>query len=613
MKKSILFIVCVTCSVLAMAQSIPLGNNPNTFSSSGKSRSNLWYDQDVNTISFIHTSDPVITGDPNQYYYRCDVSLTGGNSWNNNLGPVYSNTNDKRGGFPLCVISNPTLGNSHDSAYIAYEGPWVNTAGSNSGRLYGVKPLVGTTHTQHIDNLSYSCFPENMFVTKHADEWMVGSMLSNDSINIYLDSILVTHGIWNSMNHDYTFTSKSIYVPVDPYLGNVTDMDIAFNDSGQIGYIAMITKLNILFFPDSVLYLSVLETGDAGQSWHYANFSGPLNPEIVDVSHSLDTMLGNNSAYVYGIASDLDIVVDAYSDLHILTAITPSRNYEVSPDDIPRQWGMFDIHSVNGGQSWKAKLLAKPATFRGTFGDGSPANPLLDEGNRPFASRSWDGSKLFFSWFDTDTIAYGLDPNFPRHNNRSPDLYTIGYDVNNNTWTDKINLTAGTDADGSCRFGNGSYYAIDSANLGIVFSIPMVYQKFHLDDPVQTGSPTTFWYFPNANVDMNSATHPDNSVYLLPYIGSVHEIENSQTLVVSSNYPNPFNGKTSFDITLAKASDVTVEIINMPGEVLSMNKYSNLASGLHTLSIEGNKLAAGIYMYKVKAGDKTVTRKMVVL
>jgi hypothetical protein len=84
------------------------------------------------------------------------------------------------------------------------------------------------------------------------------------------------------------------------------------------------------------------------------------------------------------------------------------------------------------------------------------------------------------------------------------------------------------------------------------------------------------------------------------------------SFTVSANYPNPYTGKTSFDIKLQKLSDVSVEVINILGEVLSFSKYSNLGAGTHTLIIDGSKFSAGIYMYKVKAGNDVVTRKMIV-
>src|SRR5436190_846436 len=97
-KQFILLVLTVAYASSSNAQfdAIPLGNGPNALSCAGKSRSNLWYDKDLNTISFIHTSDTAITGDANPGYLRYDVSLTGGIFWNENRGPVYSNISDKR-------------------------------------------------------------------------------------------------------------------------------------------------------------------------------------------------------------------------------------------------------------------------------------------------------------------------------------------------------------------------------------------------------------------------------------------------------------------------------------------------------------------------------------
>ena len=185
-------------------------------------------------------------------------------------------------------------------------------------------------------------------------------------------------------------------------------------------------------------------------------------------------------------------MVDANSKLHVLIDIAPSSNFEINSS--AGNWGIFDINNVNG--CWRADLLHKPLTFRGRFGDGSTDNPALLEDSRPFASRSWDGTKLFFSWFDTDTIVYGS-----WDGNLFPDLHTIGYDVTTQLWTNPMNMTVGTPADGSCTFGNGSYYVIDRGLN--TFSIPTVFQT--LADPIQTGEPCLLNYLPDLYVDMNTA------------------------------------------------------------------------------------------------------------
>jgi hypothetical protein len=81
---------------------------------------------------------------------------------------------------------------------------------------------------------------------------------------------------------------------------------------------------------------------------------------------------------------------------------------------------------------------------------------------------------------------------------------------------------------------------------------------------------------------------------------------------ISSNYPNPFRGKTSLDINLKKPADVSVEVNDLLGRVLSVQKYSNFNTGIHTLTIDATKFAAGVYTYKIKVGNDAITQKMIV-
>jgi hypothetical protein len=81
---------------------------------------------------------------------------------------------------------------------------------------------------------------------------------------------------------------------------------------------------------------------------------------------------------------------------------------------------------------------------------------------------------------------------------------------------------------------------------------------------------------------------------------------------LSSNYPNPFHGKTSLNINLKKGCDVSVEVSDLLGRVLSVDKYSNLNSGSHILTIDASKFTSGVYTYKVKVGSDVMTKKMIV-
>jgi hypothetical protein len=83
------------------------------------------------------------------------------------------------------------------------------------------------------------------------------------------------------------------------------------------------------------------------------------------------------------------------------------------------------------------------------------------------------------------------------------------------------------------------------------------------------------------------------------------------------NYPNPFNPKTRIALSLPEASDWSVKIFNIAGQLV--NEFSgNADAGLVEVMWEGtdnsgNTVASGIYFYKAQAGNYTATKKMMLM
>jgi len=86
---------------------------------------------------------------------------------------------------------------------------------------------------------------------------------------------------------------------------------------------------------------------------------------------------------------------------------------------------------------------------------------------------------------------------------------------------------------------------------------------------------------------------------------------------VSQNYPNPFNPGTSIDILLPEDATVTFEIFNILGEKV-YKKSSNQSAGYKTLIWRGktnlgSDVSSGMYIYRVRVGENSVTKKMILL
>lgn len=85
------------------------------------------------------------------------------------------------------------------------------------------------------------------------------------------------------------------------------------------------------------------------------------------------------------------------------------------------------------------------------------------------------------------------------------------------------------------------------------------------------------------------------------------------------NYPNPFNPETMISFSVEQTSSfVTLEIFNIKGQKVKKLIDEILPTGNHTVvwngeDENGNTVSSGIYFYKMKAGQYTLTKKMILL
>lgn len=93
----------------------------------------------------------------------------------------------------------------------------------------------------------------------------------------------------------------------------------------------------------------------------------------------------------------------------------------------------------------------------------------------------------------------------------------------------------------------------------------------------------------------------------------VQEQTKPSAIVLHQNHPNPFNPTTSIEYVLPNSGYVRLEIFNMRGQVVDVlvNGYRN--RGSHMAVWNMNNHAAGTYLYRLRMGDYTETRKMTLL
>jgi hypothetical protein len=81
---------------------------------------------------------------------------------------------------------------------------------------------------------------------------------------------------------------------------------------------------------------------------------------------------------------------------------------------------------------------------------------------------------------------------------------------------------------------------------------------------------------------------------------------------VSQNYPNPFNPSTDIMLSLPEASNWSIDIYNVNGQMVkNFSGYAN--AGVVTVTWDATGMASGIYFYKTTIGDFTKVHKMVLM
>ncbi len=91
------------------------------------------------------------------------------------------------------------------------------------------------------------------------------------------------------------------------------------------------------------------------------------------------------------------------------------------------------------------------------------------------------------------------------------------------------------------------------------------------------------------------------------------------TFSMKQNYPNPFNPTTTIDFALNKSSQVELIVYNALGQKIRTLMDGKIqAAGTHSINWDGRndngtKVASGIYMYQIKAGNQVETKKMVLM
>ncbi len=121
---------------------------------------------------------------------------------------------------------------------------------------------------------------------------------------------------------------------------------------------------------------------------------------------------------------------------------------------------------------------------------------------------------------------------------------------------------------------------------------------------------TNAWIPFNGSIEHNSDKNNFSLVssevydYVAVFKGLVTNIDESENVIIPEDfglieaYPNPFNPSVSIQFSLAKQTDVSIQIFNVTGQLVSTITENKFGQGIHTVKWNGKtdsgNVAAGV-------------------
>jgi hypothetical protein len=376
--------------------------------------------------------------------------------------------------------------------------------------------------------------------------------------------------------------------------------------------------------------------GTAFNGWQ--TFPGDQAETYVTAVSEDSTIIG--VAYIGNTTFFGDVYYSQTEDMGA-TWSTPQQlwNYAADPDTLGGLRGL-DMIFV-GDQPCVTFNLMKEYTD-GTFFPSFPAkiafwSPLINSGNtmivadtnnvpywydyegsvdvfgtvcRPSIGRSAEGDALFLAFnattqfFMGDTSATGVA------NTYYAGMIMTSVD-SGRTWTAPVEFTPDSmDWGGTYKYMDWRYISV--ANMSPVTDSICTIQIVVQGDTIP-GSEVNI----PAGFDTSYASlYNFNAPFVVPslVVNSVNNNPNSPyTFALHQNYPNPFNPTTKIEYSVAQRSNVSLKIYDILGREVATLVNTERNPGNYTLNFDASKLASGIYLYKLTAGNYISTKKMVLL
>jgi hypothetical protein len=133
--------------------------------------------------------------------------------------------------------------------------------------------------------------------------------------------------------------------------------------------------------------------------------------------------------------------------------------------------------------------------------------------------------------------------------------------------------------------------------------------------PLASGSSYGFYTRASDNAsNLQPTPAGDQATIGLPGIVDAPGDDVPRIFALYQNVPNPFRGQAIIRFDLPREADATLEIYNVAGRrVTTLLGGKRFPAGRHQAMVDGREFPAGVYFYRLRAGDQVSSRKLIFL
>jgi hypothetical protein len=96
-------------------------------------------------------------------------------------------------------------------------------------------------------------------------------------------------------------------------------------------------------------------------------------------------------------------------------------------------------------------------------------------------------------------------------------------------------------------------------------------------------------------------------------ISDVKTLSRPEFVALAQNYPNPFNPSTTIRFATTRRGEVSLKVFDLLGGEVATVHNGMLDAGTHSVTFDAGKLRSGVYVYRLEAEGKSLSRRMVVM